>query len=374
MIKVCVNLKYFLIFICIGSLNTACSKKQIPAEPLSGSGSSFSIPFSDKMIKYFDKKYNQSVTFSPNNSYQGIQDLINGKVDFVISSVYLTDEEMKKYPDILHIPVSVAGINFVYNISAPGFTLEYDDPIYLTPDIIAKIFLGQITNWNDKEIVAVNKKDSMTPNRVFPNLPITVIQREGMSGDTFLLTTFLNKASLIWRQKIGITNIIPTKGIRASNALDVMRKIIDTDGSFGYSTMAYGVQNSKPVVRVRNKFGVYVRGCNFRSAEAMKANLPTSDNRVDLTYPDKNDQSAVATGFTYILIKKEQNYNNRTKKQAQTTINFINWLLSPEAQRQLDIIFFAPLTPPFRASAKEKLQEAVYNGEQIVPQELFQKK
>ncbi|MGL4388141.1 MAG: phosphate ABC transporter substrate-binding protein PstS [Brevinema sp.] len=363
------------IFVCILALATiSCTQKiKFPSEKIIGSGSSFSLPMSDKLIKYYNRSYQQHISFTPNNSYQGIQDLIDGKVDFAISDVYLSDEEIEKNPDLIHIPVSVAGINFAYNIPNEGFSL-YDDPVYLTPDIISDIYLGKITNWNDSQILAINKKSSETPNRVFPNLPITVIKRDSISGDTYLLTKFLTKASKTWANKIGTTNNLShIKGIGASSALNIMKLVIDTPGAFAYSTMIYAIQNQIPLIRVRNSFGVYVRGCNFRSAEAMKASTSRPDNRVDLTYPTKNNQSAVAAGFNYIIIKKDLSYNNKTEAEAQTLINFIAWLLSIESQQQLDPIMFSPLTSEFRVSSIKALSSITYQGKPLIAQELIKK-
>ncbi|MGL4560986.1 MAG: substrate-binding domain-containing protein, partial [Brevinema sp.] len=275
--------------------------------------------------------------------------------------------------DILHIPISVTGINFVYNIPEKGFGL-YDEPVYLTADLITEILLGVITNWNDPKISELNKKISANPTRIFPNLPITIIKRNNPSSDTYLLTTFLSKASKIWNNKIGVTNLLNAiGGVGQPSALDIVKNIIEVPGAFGYSTMIYGIQNNLPLIRVKNYFGTYVRGCNFRSAEAMKALTPKPDNRVDLTYPNTNPEAAVAAGFNYILIKKDLFYNENSEAKAQTLVNFIAWLLSPEAQQQLDPIFFSPLTPQFRVSSKQSISKITYNKKQIIPQELIKK-
>lgn len=356
-----------LITIFVMSLTACTSPKKHVSTPISGEGSSFSLPLTSKLFKNYSHVSKQIVNYKDDSSYKGINALINGTVDFAVSIVPLTDEELAKEPNIIHIPISVAGVNFAYHITNKGFSI-YDDPLYLTPDLVSKILLGRISNWNDPQIVAINKKVAEDKSRVFPHLKITVVHRADKAGDTYLLSKFLTKADSYWSNNIGIhAKIKWPVGLAQKSTLDVMRTIMMTEGAFGYSTMIFGMQNNIPLVRVKNFTGTFGRGCNFRSLEAMKLADPTPDNRVDLTYPKKGKEAAVATGFIYILVKQEQNYNNRTQAQAQATVDFINWLLSPMAQSQLDPIYFAPLTPRFRNAARTTLNKMTYNGKPLTP-------
>ncbi|MGL6082636.1 MAG: hypothetical protein ACRC4N_09315, partial [Gammaproteobacteria bacterium] len=167
--------------------------------------------------------------------------------------------------------------------------------------------------------------------------------------------------------KGGRTNKLPSGNKEGETALDLMKTLVQTPGGLTYTTMIYGIQNNIPLIRIRNYLGVYGRGCNFRTLEAMKVAATNSDNRVDLTYPQEGMESGVATGMMYILIKKEQNYNNKTKAQAQSLVDFIDWLLSPTAQRELEPLYFTGLTPKFRYSARTMLSNVVYDGEQLIP-------
>lgn len=363
-----VTILFVLLFI------SSCGTPKKPSEKISlqGSGSSFTLPYSSTFFPLFNKNAKININYLSENSYVGIEDLISNKTDFALSSIYLSDKKVQENPDILHIPVAAAGVNFAYNIPLERFSLQ-DDPVYLTPEILTKMITKKITHWNDPEIIAINKKVALDKDRVFPDLPITFIQRSVNSGDTVLLTTFLNKADSAWN--IGITNLLPPiKGnIAHPQALDLMKELVQTPGGFTFTTMIYGLQNNIPLARIRNQLNVYGRGCNFRSKEAMKVADTNSDNRVDITYPNAGPESGVATGFMYILVHKEQNYNNRSKAQAQATVDFINWLLSPYAQRRLDPLFFASLTPKFRYVARQALAQMTYNGELLTPQEIVNK-
>ncbi|MGL5956449.1 MAG: phosphate ABC transporter substrate-binding protein PstS [Brevinema sp.] len=331
---------------------------------LTGKGSSFVLPMTSKLFPMFEKNYTIRINYETQNSYVGIDALITSEVDFALTSVPLTDQQYKDNPDILHIPIAAAGINFAYNIPGAEFSLNAD-PVYLTPEILAKILNHQITHWNDPEITDLNKKVAEDTTRVFPNLPISVIQRADISGDTYLLTSFLTKATSLWKN--GQTNKLPSGNKEGATALDLMKTLVQTPGGLTYTTMIYGIQNNIPLIRIRNHLGVYGRGCNFRTLEAMKVASTNTDNRVDLTYPQEGRESGVATGIMYILIKKEQNYNNKTKAQAQNLVDFIDWLLSPTAQRELEPLYFSGLTPKFRYAAHTMLSNAVYDGEQLVP-------
>lgn len=352
-------------------ITTSCSTPQRTTSSikntLRGQGSSFVLPLSATLFKEYQTTNSTiKIEYSTDNSYVGIESLIAGDIDFALSSIPLSDEQAKTHPDILHIPVAAAGINFAYNV--PGFTL-YDDPIYITPEILVKIMDRKITNWNDPEIFEANQIAAMTKNRTFPDLPITFIQRAERSGDTYLLTKFLSKATPLW--KGGVTNKLPMndKRLEGESALDLMKALVQTPGALTYTTMIYGLQNNIPLIRIRNFLGTYGRGCNFRSSEAMKVTQTNADNRVDLTYPQhptEGKEAGVATGMMYMLVKQDQNYNNKTKEQAQELVNLIEWMLSPAAQRELDPLFFAILTPKFRYSAHSMLSNISYDGEQII--------
>jgi len=347
---------------------TSCGtpKKRIPTT-ISGVGSSFSLPLSSKLFRDYSIITKQKINYSDSSSYIGIDAIINGDVDFALSIAPMSDEQLAQSPNILHIPIAVGSINFAYHITNKGFSI-YDDPVYLTPKIIRKIFLGTIVKWNDSKIVNINKKVAQNKTRIFPNLPIITVHRSNKSGDTYLLSQFLTKSDPYWAKNIGIQSKISWPiGLGQRTTLDIMRSIILTNGSFGYSAMIFGMQNNIPVVRVKNHAGIYVRGCNFRSQEAMKLAEVKADNRVDLTYPKTGTQGAVASGFIYLLVRQEQNYNNRPIEQAQATVNFINWLLSPMAQRELDPILFAPLTPKFRNAAKNTLNKITYDNILLLP-------
>ncbi len=363
MYKKILSIALVLIF---GACTAPQRTQRVVSTTLKGVGSSFVLPFSHTLFRDYEKHSTVKIDYTTTNSYVGMEELFEGEVDFALSSIFLTDEQVQQHPDILHIPVAAAGINFAYNVPGADFALN-GDPIYITPEIFAKILNQKITNWNDPEILAVNMQVAENKRRVFPDLPITFIQRSEPSGDTYVMTTFLDKATPLWTG--GKTNKLPLKdGFKeAGSSLDMMRILVDTPGALTYTTMIYGLQNNIPLLRIRNYLGTYGRGCNFRSTEAMKHTETNADNRVDLTYTTEGQEAGVATAMIYMLIRQDQNYNNRTKEQAQSLVNMIGWLLSPAAQRQLDPLFFALLTPKFRHSANVMLSNVTYDGQHIYP-------
>ncbi len=358
----------YILLICMTSCGEAPKRAtHTVTATLKGHGSSFMLPMTDKLFKDYQSSTTVKIDYISENSYAGIDSIIANEVDFALATVHLTDAQAKAHPDVLHIPVAAAGINFAYNV--PGFILNAD-PIYITPEILVKILDRKITNWNDPEIYEANQIAAVTKDRTFPDLPITFIQRSENSGDTYLLTKFLSKATPTW--KGGVTNKLPMNNYRleGKSALDLMTTLVQTPGALTYTTMIYGIQNNIPLIRIRNFLGTYGRGCNFRSTEAMKVAQTNIDNRVDFTYPQHPTQAkeaGVATGVMYMLVKQEQNYNNKTKEQAQELVDLIDWMLSPVAQRELDPLFFAALTPKFRHASRVMLSNMTYNGEQLLP-------
>ena len=136
---------YLVVILCI--IITNCSTPQRPIKiykaTITGLGSSFSLPLSSLLFKKFTKESNINISYTAENSYTGIDAIINQEVDFALSMAALTDQQLKENPDILHIPIAAASINFAYNIPEKGFSI-FDDPVYLTPELLVQILNGMI--------------------------------------------------------------------------------------------------------------------------------------------------------------------------------------------------------------------------------------
>ncbi|MGL4563543.1 MAG: phosphate ABC transporter substrate-binding protein PstS [Brevinema sp.] len=328
---------------------------------IQGAGATFPAPLYTKLFSDFVEETGVPVNYQAIGSGAGIQNIINGIVDFGASDTFLSDEEIEEYKkekiEILHIPGALASVNFTYNI--PGFGIN-DTPINLDADIIYGIYSGDIVNWNDERIKEIN------PTIELPDLEIIPVYRSDSSGTTFTMTEYLSKASKQWEETFGIGKSINwITGVGQKGNSTMMSFTKENLGSIAYVDYVYASQNNFPIAKVKNKAGYFILG-NVTNTSAAVANISIpEDNRVSITYADGSN-SAPMTTFSYILVRKEQNYNNRTLSQAQTLVKLLLWLDNPKIQARHEALFFSPMPQSLLGVQKNIIKQITYNGQPVV--------
>ena len=158
---------------------------------ISGAGATFPLPFYNLAFKTYQDKTGNSITYGGIGSGGGIRSLKDKIVDFGGSDAYLSDKEMSEMPaTVVHIPTCMGAVVLAYNL--PGV-----DNLKLTGDIVADIYLGKITKWNDAKIQELN------PSVTLPNKELTPVYRSDGSGTTFVFSDYLTKVSNDWKENVG---------------------------------------------------------------------------------------------------------------------------------------------------------------------------
>jgi phosphate transport system substrate-binding protein len=310
-----------------GSNGTSCPS----TKNLTGAGSTFDNPLFQKMFSVYPSvKCGGNVNYQSVGSGAGINDLLQQIVDFGATDSPLTDAQLAKSPNgpILHIPVTLGATAIVYNL--PGID---SGKIQLTGPIIANMYLGKITSWNDPAIKQIN------PNVTLPNKNITIVHRSDGSGTTGIFTHYLSAVSPDWQSKVGAATTVnwPT-GVGGKGNAGVAAAVKGTVGSIGYVELAYAVSNNIPFTLVQNKNGKYVAP-SLDGAKADAANVTTIP--ADLRFYIVNapgDASYPISGFSWIVVY--QNQSNADKGQA--LVNLLWWMVH-SGQQYSTALTYVPL-------------------------------
>src|SRR5689334_24806588 len=216
---------------------------------LQGAGASFPNPLYQKWLSEYGKSHaNVKIDYQSIGSGGGIKQLKEQTVDFGASDAPMKDEDLKSAPgEILHIPSVLGAVVITYNLSG------INQPLKFSPEVIADIFLGKITKWNDPKIVADN------PGVTLPAQNITVVHRSDGSGTSAVFTDYLSKISAEWKEKVGSgTSPSWPVGVGGKGNEGVTGEVKNTPNTIGYVELAYATQNNLPGAQVKNASGSFI--------------------------------------------------------------------------------------------------------------------
>jgi len=337
----------FFILFCGGLL----SAQNQPSPEIVGAGASFPYPLYSKWFDVYAKSFNIKVNYQSIGSGGGIRQLENKTVDFAGSDAYLSDEEMKRFTGgVLHIPTTLGGVALIYN-------LPIEQNVKLTPEMVVDIYMGKIKNWQDSKL-----KDS-NPDIKFPNLPIVPTYRSDGSGTTFIFTDYLSKVSPEWKEKIGRGKMVEWRGgIGGKGNEGVAGSVKQMPGSIGYVEVIYAEKNHLKFALLKNRAGKFVAPTVRSISEAASVQLP-DDLRVSIT-DTSSPEGYPISGFTWIIVYKEQNYDNRSKMQAIALKGLLKWCIT-DAQTYSKSLLYSPIPAEAREMALKRIEMITYNQRQF---------
>jgi phosphate transport system substrate-binding protein len=300
------------------------------AQSLNGAGATFPNPIYQKWFTEYSAAHSGvQINYQSLGSGAGIRQVIAGTVDFGASDGPMTDEQLSQCKGkILHIPTVLGAVVPAYNITGVRQELKF------TPELLAGIFLGKITNWNDPAIGKVN------PGVKFPKQDIVVVHRSDGSGTTYVFTDYLSKVSAVWNSSVGKnTSVKWPVGLGGKGNEGVAGTIRQIEGSIGYVELIYAVQNNISYGVVRNKRGNFVKASlasTTAAAASAAVNMP-ADYRVSITDAEGKDAYPIAS-FTWLLIPEQSRDSNKGK----VLRDFLSWMLK-DGQSQVTALTYAPL-------------------------------
>lgn len=308
----------FILSISAAFLALACSGGGTPggsggAVSLQGAGATFPNPLYQKWVSEYGKVHpNIKIDYQSIGSGGGIKQIQAQTVDFGASDAPMSDADLKAAPGaILHIPTVLGAVVVTYNVAS------VTQPLHLSPDVVADIFLGKIKKWDDPRL----KQDNAGVN--LPAGDITVVYRADGSGTSFVFTDFLSKVSPEWKQNVG-TDKSPKwpVGQGGKGNEGVTGQIKNQPNTIGYVELAYATQNKLPVALIKNAAGKFVEPsiAAVTAAAASAAAQTPDDLRVSITNA-AGETAYPISSYTYILAYKDQ----KDAVKGKAVVDFLWW-------------------------------------------------
>jgi phosphate ABC transporter phosphate-binding protein len=294
---------------------------------ISGAGSTFAAPLYQAWIDSFAERRSEvHATYQAVGSEQGIHLLEARKVDFAASDVPVPDAEMAAMPvKFQQYATVLGGVVPAYNLAGIGRDLRF------TPEVLAEIYLGKITKWNDRELRALNGSASL------PNQPIVVLHRSGGSGTSYAWTEFLSRSSTEWKSEVGSgMRVAWPAGEGVEGNEGVASKLAETPGAIGYVELTYAIRHELSYGLVRNAAGRFVEANLMTLNAAAQAASTSNGLRASLLNAPGKDAYPIAT-FTWILMPTA---NDDGKDAALRDL--LQWMLT-SGQKECSALGYLPL-------------------------------
>ncbi len=314
---------------------------------VNGAGATFPFPLYSKWFSEYNKLHpDLRFNYQSIGSGGGIQQITNGTVDFGASDAPMTDEELARAPQVVHVPTVLGAVVVTYNAAIP--TLK------LTPELLAGIFLGKIQRWDDPALAAVN------PGVKLPGAAIAVVHRSDGSGTTNIFTDYLSKVSPEWKQRVGAAKSVKwPAGIGAKGNEGVTGLVKQTPGAIGYVELAYANQNRLPMAELRNHDGVFVKPTIEGTSAAAAGVAMPDDFRVSITDAAGKDAYPIAS-FTYLLVYRDQT----DPRKGEAMLRFLWWAIH-DGQKAAPALDYAPLPKEVVAKVEKALQGLTVQGKTV---------
>jgi phosphate transport system substrate-binding protein len=335
---------------------TSCGKGGGGGGDLTGAGATFPNPLYTKWIAAYGKVDGAvTINYQSIGSGAGVKQLLARTVDFGASDVPMTDEELGQAPGkIIHLPTTMGAVVLAYNVP------DLKDRLKLTPELVAGIYLGDITTWNDPKLAAVN------PGVQLPAQNISVVYRADGSGTTGVFTGYLSAVSPAWKDKIGAGKSVafPT-GAGAKGNDGVAGVVKTTPGAIGYIELAYATAkgNEIPFALLQNAAGKFVEASTDSvSAAAAGAVEKMPDDLRTSILNAPGDNAYPISSLTYLLVYADMQDADKAKALAK----FIWWGLH-DGQALAAPNGYAPLPPALVAKEEAKLKALTAGGQPVLP-------
>lgn len=352
------SFRSFLATVALAGMVAACgssgegARSDLPSR-LTGAGATFPNPIYAQWFGAYAEKTGAQINYQSIGSGGGIRQFTEGTVDFGATDGPMTDEQIAKVSgNVVHIPTVLGADVVTYNLPSLGTT-----QLKLDGSTVADIFLGRITKWNDRRIAALN------PGVNLPDRDLIVVHRSDGSGTTFVFTDYLSKVSPDWQSQVGAaTSVNWPVGLGGKGNEGVTQQVKQVEGTVGYVELIYARSNDLPYAEIRNAAGNYVLPTlEAVSAAAASANLtPDTDFRVSITNAPGPEAYPIAS-FTWLLVHAD----SPEADKAQVIRNFLEWMISPEAQAMADELGYAPLPEPVRQLVEARIKTLKGEGQPL---------
>ena len=313
-------------------------------------GSSFIYPMMSKWTSEYKKQAGAEINYQSKGSGAGIAGMIDKTLDFGCTDAPMNEEQIGKAKgnggDVTHIPLAMGAVVLAYNLP------EVEKPLNLTGPLIAEIYMGVITKWNDAKIAAINEGVSLPDKKIAP------FRRSDSSGTTFIFTEYLSKVSPDFAKKVTSKGAALPEwpvGAGAKETAGVAGEVKQTDGGFGYIELLYALKNQIKYANVQNAAGKFVAPSLDSTTQAAAGAMTAIPD--DLRYSITNapgEGSYPIAGTTWMVL-----YNKQPKGKGEALVRFARWVTN-EGQESLKANDYAALPQSLRDKIKAKLDAITF--------------
>jgi phosphate transport system substrate-binding protein len=328
---------------------SGCSENKVR---LSGGGATFVDPIMQKWSSEYNKQSGVEIDYTKSGSGDGIKQMTDRTLDFGGSDAPMKKDQLdaavQKGGDVVHIPLIMGGVAIVYNVP--------DLPaLKLTGPVIADIYRGKITKWNDSRIAELNMGTNL------PDLLIVPVYRSDSSGTSNIFSEYLSKVSADFSKEIGASTTPkwPKLGTGQKGSDGVANHVKDNVGAIGYVEVSYAKKNNIAVAQVRNKKGTFalpeadaVTAAGEWGLSQQQTSEPYSLHELTYSLTDADSEKAYPiTGISYGLLYKKQ-----PVKKGKALVAFLKWATS-EGQKFAVELHYAPLPAELQKKVAERLEK-----------------
>lgn len=330
---------------------------------VNGAGATFPFPLIDTWrVEYPEVQPGVSINYQSIGSGGGIAQFTAGTVDFGATDAPLNPERTDALPaPAVHIPEAIGSVVAAYNI--PGYDQK---GLQLTGPILADIFRGEITRWDDQRIAELN------PDATLPNEEIVVVHRSDGSGTTFVWTQYLSLISPEWQEQVGFGTAVEwPAGVGAPGNEGVANTVRSTPNSIGYVELAYALTTGMNFAYIQNQAGNFVEPTLESTAAAVgqaATTLPAGGEfwgDVHVLNAPGPDSYPIAS-FTYLLVYQDMSTSIDSIEKARAVVDFIAWAISDEGQVFAEELSYVPLPDEVQELNKETLASLTYDGQPVM--------
>jgi len=328
---------------CLVLLSLGCGSRS--EQKLHGTGSTFVSPLMTRWASEYQQVRGVPVNYESVSSGTGIQRLNGLRFDFICTDAPLNKEQLEKARrsggEVLHIPLVLGAVVAAYNLDQVAEPLTFSGPV------LADIFLGKITRWNDKALKDLN------PTATLPDKEIKVVHRVDASGTTWIWTDYLAKANTEWQSKVGVdTAVTWPVGVGRQGNPGVAAEIKNTPGSLGYVELGQALESDLRVGLVKNKAGVAVKPSLEAVAAAIQGSL--ADIPENLQYsltnaPGKDAYPISGTAWAVLFVKQPAG-------KKQELLAFLRWA-THEGQKFAEELHYTALPTSLVEQVEKKLDQ-----------------
>jgi phosphate transport system substrate-binding protein len=345
---------------------------------INGAGATFPFPLIDTWrVEYQSVNPSVSINYQSIGSGGGVRQFTERTVDFGASDAPLTEEEMQALSSStpVHIPETIGSVVAAYNIAG------IDKGVKLTGPVLADIFAGMITKWDDTRIKELN------PELPLPSADIVTVHRSDGSGTTFIWTSYLSQVSPEWNQTVGAGKSVQwTVGLGAQGNEGVSSTILSTPNSIGYVELTYALTTDMDYASLMNRAGNFVEPTVNSTLAAVQAAIimngtsstanSTSGSAVSLPGGDQSwthvslldapgaDSYPIAS-FSYLLVYKVMSTNINNIEKAQALAQFVNWAIT-DGQQFASPLHYVPLPESVVQHNQQTLRSLTFNGQPVL--------